>query len=187
MSGVVLPIDGDPTVAAAYSAWNANPCDTKAANTVTKKITALVSGIRTGTISGVAAHPQLANVVLVGSDGIIPMARLDDTTRVGNETGYASELDPSSTEYGALASSTFLSDDPYGDLDPIAWGTAIVTLFVVSALANLMPARRASVVDPSSAQLLNGATLDYKDGLQSGFAITNPNAERTCGCGQSFS
>lgn len=44
------------------------------------------------------------------------------------------------------------------------------------------------VVDPSSAQLLNGATLDYKDGLdQSGFAITNPNAQRTCGCGQSFS
>ena len=44
------------------------------------------------------------------------------------------------------------------------------------------------VVDPSSAQLLSGATLDYKDGLdQSGFAITNPNAQRTCGCGQSFS
>ncbi|MFM7508975.1 MAG: iron-sulfur cluster insertion protein ErpA [Actinomycetota bacterium] len=44
------------------------------------------------------------------------------------------------------------------------------------------------VVDPSSAQLLHGATLDYKDGLdQSGFAITNPNAQRTCGCGQSFS
>ena len=44
------------------------------------------------------------------------------------------------------------------------------------------------VEDPSSAQLLTGPTLDYKDGLdQSGFAITNPNAERTCGCGQSFS
>lgn len=44
------------------------------------------------------------------------------------------------------------------------------------------------VVDPASAQLLLGATLDYKDGLdQSGFAITNPNASRTCGCGQSFS
>jgi iron-sulfur cluster assembly protein/iron-sulfur cluster insertion protein len=44
------------------------------------------------------------------------------------------------------------------------------------------------VVDPASAQLLVGATLDYKDGLdQSGFAITNPNATRTCGCGQSFS
>lgn len=44
------------------------------------------------------------------------------------------------------------------------------------------------VVDPASAQLLQGAMLDYKDGLeQSGFAITNPNASRTCGCGQSFS
>jgi iron-sulfur cluster assembly protein/iron-sulfur cluster insertion protein len=44
------------------------------------------------------------------------------------------------------------------------------------------------VVDPSSAQLLTGATLDYKDGLQgAGFAIDNPNAQKTCGCGQSFS
>ena len=44
------------------------------------------------------------------------------------------------------------------------------------------------VVDPSSAQLLTGATLDYKDGLQqAGFSIDNPNAQRTCGCGNSFS
>ncbi len=44
------------------------------------------------------------------------------------------------------------------------------------------------VVDPASAQLLLGATLDFKDGLnQAGFAITNPNATRSCGCGQSFS
>ena len=44
------------------------------------------------------------------------------------------------------------------------------------------------VVDPSSSMLLQGATLDYKDGLdQSGFSIDNPNAQKTCGCGQSFS
>ncbi len=44
------------------------------------------------------------------------------------------------------------------------------------------------VSDPSSAQLLNGATLDSKAGLQdAGFAINNPNASRTCGCGSSFS
>ncbi|MDQ1397049.1 MAG: iron-sulfur cluster insertion protein [Acidimicrobiaceae bacterium] len=44
------------------------------------------------------------------------------------------------------------------------------------------------VVDPSSAQLLAGATLDYKDALQGGgFSINNPNATRSCGCGQSFS
>ena len=44
------------------------------------------------------------------------------------------------------------------------------------------------VVAPASAQLLEGASLDYKDGLQdAGFAINNPNASRTCGCGNSFS
>jgi iron-sulfur cluster assembly accessory protein len=44
------------------------------------------------------------------------------------------------------------------------------------------------VIDPASFQMLKGATLDYKDGLQgAGFAISNPNAQRSCGCGQSFS
>ncbi len=43
-------------------------------------------------------------------------------------------------------------------------------------------------VDPDSAELLKGATLDYRDGLQgAGFHITNPNATKTCGCGSSFS
>ncbi|MBM3684265.1 MAG: iron-sulfur cluster insertion protein ErpA [Actinobacteria bacterium] len=44
------------------------------------------------------------------------------------------------------------------------------------------------VVDPTSAPLLTGATLDFKDGLnQQGFSINNPNASKTCGCGSSFS
>ena len=36
-------------------------------------------------------------------------------------------------------------------VDPIAWTGAVVTLFGVAALANLLPARRASIVDPSVA------------------------------------
>ncbi len=44
------------------------------------------------------------------------------------------------------------------------------------------------VIDAASADLLKGATLDYKDALQGGgFSIDNPNASRSCGCGQSFS
>ena len=43
------------------------------------------------------------------------------------------------------------------------------------------------VVDPASAPMLVGASLDYKDGLtDAGFAITNPNAQKSCGCGKSF-
>jgi iron-sulfur cluster assembly accessory protein len=44
------------------------------------------------------------------------------------------------------------------------------------------------LVDPQSAEMVRGATLDYKDGLMgAGFAIENPNVTRSCGCGNSFS
>ena len=44
------------------------------------------------------------------------------------------------------------------------------------------------VVDPQSAERLQGSTLDYRDGLMgAGFAIDNPNVTKSCGCGNSFS
>ncbi|MDX6511667.1 MAG: iron-sulfur cluster assembly protein [Gaiellaceae bacterium] len=43
------------------------------------------------------------------------------------------------------------------------------------------------VVDPYSAPYLQGAEIDYVDSIQSaGFAINNPNATSSCGCGHSF-
>jgi iron-sulfur cluster assembly accessory protein len=44
------------------------------------------------------------------------------------------------------------------------------------------------VVDPASLDLLAGAELDYTDALMgSHFAVRNPNATASCGCGTSFS
>ena len=44
------------------------------------------------------------------------------------------------------------------------------------------------IVDPQSAEMVKGSTLDYKDGLMgAGFAIDNPNITASCGCGNSFS
>ena len=43
------------------------------------------------------------------------------------------------------------------------------------------------VVDPDSAPLLEGAEIDYVDDLmKAGFTIYNPNAVKSCACGQSF-
>jgi iron-sulfur cluster assembly protein/iron-sulfur cluster insertion protein len=43
-------------------------------------------------------------------------------------------------------------------------------------------------VDSQSIEMLKGAEIDYRDGLQgAGFAINNPNVQRACGCGNSFS
>lgn len=44
------------------------------------------------------------------------------------------------------------------------------------------------IIDPMSAPMLQGSEVDYNDGLNgSGFAIKNPQAKTTCGCGSSFS
>ncbi|MGD2119449.1 MAG: iron-sulfur cluster insertion protein ErpA [Chromatiales bacterium] len=44
------------------------------------------------------------------------------------------------------------------------------------------------LIDPMSIQYLNGAEVDYTEGLQGAqFVIRNPNATTTCGCGSSFS
>ncbi len=43
-------------------------------------------------------------------------------------------------------------------------------------------------IDRQSLAYLEGASVDYADGLQgAGFKINNPNVSRSCGCGQSFS
>jgi iron-sulfur cluster assembly protein len=44
------------------------------------------------------------------------------------------------------------------------------------------------LVDKKSLLYLLGTTLDFSDGLNGkGFQFINPNASRTCGCGESFS
>lgn len=44
------------------------------------------------------------------------------------------------------------------------------------------------IVDKKSFLYLIGTTLEYSGGLNgAGFVFNNPNAQRTCGCGESFS
>jgi putative ABC transport system permease protein len=62
---------------------------------------------------------------------------------VGVGVGIVLALGGAKAMAGALYGVSFI--------DPIVWGAAIGSLFLVAALANLIPARRASIVDPSSA------------------------------------
>jgi iron-sulfur cluster assembly protein len=44
------------------------------------------------------------------------------------------------------------------------------------------------IVDAESTAYLDGTQLDFQEGLQGkGFTFSNPNATRSCGCGESFS
>ena len=43
-------------------------------------------------------------------------------------------------------------------------------------------------IDPESAPMLEGVTVDFLDSMEgSGFKFENPNATKSCGCGNSFS
>lgn len=43
------------------------------------------------------------------------------------------------------------------------------------------------VIDPQALNMIKGSTIDYKEDFGSeGFSITNPNAKKSCGCGNSF-
>ena len=51
---------------------------------------------------------------------MIPFARKPDETSIANESTFAGEFSDNAM-YGALVTRHFLSDDTYGDIDPIPW------------------------------------------------------------------
>ena len=116
VNGVVVPIEGDPAVASAYSAWDAAPCSVAAANTVVSSINALVDRLRPGL-------GDLRNIVLVGSDEALPMGRVPDLSALYSEAGF-SEVAFNGTDNAisrAARMGYLLSDNPYGDFAPQAF------------------------------------------------------------------
>lgn len=68
----------------------------------------------------------------------------------------------------------------------LAYTYALVDdLFVDDALFGGYDAKL--VVDPKSLLMIDGARLDFvTEGLKQSFQVENPNADSTCGCGESF-
>jgi Ca2+-binding RTX toxin-like protein len=111
--GEVIAVENDPAVQAAYTDWDSNPCDPEFANDVVAGITSLIDQIQ-------ELRPTLTYVTIIGNDDMIPFARLADLTAIANESTYTEQFTDGAL-YGALLTRHYLSDDPYGDLDPIPW------------------------------------------------------------------
>jgi uncharacterized repeat protein (TIGR01451 family) len=115
--GAVIPVEAYPEVAAAYAAWDqVNPCSPYLANDVVTAIASRINQIRT-------AHAGVQFVVIVGSDEIVPMARVPDLTQISNESDYAADLafTGSNALSASVATANILTDDVYGDSDPVPW------------------------------------------------------------------
>ena len=117
MAGAIVPVEGDAQTAADYTAWDASPCSVQAANKVVSDINATVRGLE-------AAYPTVRNIVVVGADDQIPMARVPDTTVSDNESDYAASTLPGINDQlsAALSQGYFLSDDPYASPTPLGVG-----------------------------------------------------------------
>ena len=117
VQGLVVPVDSDASVRAAYAAWDQSPCSPDQANAVVSEINALVDTIRPNT-------PNLRHVVLVGGDNAIPSGRLPDLTSVDNQVSYTDQVRYRNNDNPisrAFLDGYILSDDPYGDFDPQPW------------------------------------------------------------------
>ena len=102
----ILQVDADSAVQSASTAWSACPASPERANDVVAAINAAIDSFR-------STHPALQYIALVGGDGVVPFARLDDLTTVANEAGYDNPaIRDSYLGYGARAG-RMLSDDPY--------------------------------------------------------------------------
>ena len=71
------------TCASAYEAWDNDSCDPEAANAVVAEINDVIDPYR----------DQFDNIVVLGGDLVIPMARLADHTVVANEYDFRNDFD----------------------------------------------------------------------------------------------
>lgn len=113
VTGAVIPVDGDPAVRSAYAAWDAAACSPDAANGVVREIGALIDRIAD-------LRPGVTNIVIVGDDTQIPMARTSDGTKIANERTYGPSIGRTTPAGSSLSRSRVLSDNPYGTVRSVA-------------------------------------------------------------------
>ncbi len=110
-----------PVTPAASDNWTAPQassqfdCAPVAANAVVQAIADAIKAQKSGALSGVSS------VVLVGGDDKLPFYRLPDTTTLSNEIEHSDAVGTDNPVSASQRDRYFLSDDPYGTLNPIRW------------------------------------------------------------------
>ena len=156
----VVTVDSDSTVRDAYAEWAkaANRCSPEARNNVVRAIGGVLDGIT-------ETRPGIKNIVLVGGDGVVPMAALPDRTAYSNEATFARDIltDGRGNEVsGALGAGYLLSDDPYATSAGIAISGADHQLY--------LPDRNVGRLVETGPQILQQLTnfVDYNGRLDPG-------------------
>ena len=167
--GGIVPVDSYSSVQNAYTAWNANPCSVAAANGVVTAISSVVDQIR-------AANPSIQNLVIVGADDQIPLARVPDGASQSNERDYgastfAGENNP---EADALSLGYYMSDDPYAASNPLGVGSA--TLYLPQVAVGRLVESPTEIENALSRFVTSDGNLDATASLTTGYSFLTSGA-----------
>jgi hypothetical protein len=122
VNGAVVQVESNPAVAAAYTDWISalnNPAAT--AEEKNNRANIVSETIRNMIFSFSATAPDLAYIVVVGDDRVIPFHRIREANLAKREEEYAQQLAGGSTIAAALAENMILTDDYYAALEPGQW------------------------------------------------------------------
>jgi Tol biopolymer transport system component len=119
--GQVVPIENDQLVRTAYNEWDQRPCDVDAANNVVRAVNEVIVKFR-------EASPELRHVVLLGTDELLPFARVPDLVTLSNEQDEVVDLSftlapdgKANALYAAAAFGYILTNDAYTSFTHVPW------------------------------------------------------------------
>ncbi len=166
ISPVIVPVDGYQAVVDAYEIWDtAGSCDPNAAN-------AVVAAINSNIIDDERDH--IDNIVILGGDEVIPMARLADETLIANEYDYRHEFDGALAGGDVLSSFTvpfwdslIRSDEPYGDAAARSLGDRY--LYVTDVALGRLVEKPGEIVDAIDTYLEFNGLLDISTATVLGY------------------
>jgi hypothetical protein len=168
----ILSVDRYTAVQAAYAAWNLSPGDPAKAN-------AVVAAINTVVDQQIRQAPNgagLKYLVLVGGDPVFPFARLGDFTAIANESNYASTFGPNSDLFSSLRLGNFLSDDPYGDVNPVPYLNR--QLYIPELAVGRLVETPAQMIGAIGRFVSFSGRLDPQTSLTTGYDFLTDGAQR---------
>ena len=109
----------------------------------------------------------MQNVVVIGTDDVLPMRRVQDATGIHDERDYAEQVGGNDAIDDSLATKWFLSDDIYGDPDPIDWLGR--QLFLPDAAVGRLVEKNTDVHAQIDLFLQSNGVLDPQTALTTGY------------------
>ena len=179
MHGLLVDVQNDAAVAAAYQAWDANPASSSRANDVAESIKDLVTDL-------LRTHTNVRYLVIAGDDRVVPFYRLliypygtpvDSSWVRENQYPY---IDSSTTVGAAMQQNMTLTDDYYADFTPQIVDRiphqVLIPDFAIGRLVET-PAEIAAVVNAFLAG--NGATT-FQTASVAGWTFVEDAADEQC-------